>query len=70
MNKKRLENDQDENKNLAAWVNEIAAMCKPQSIQWCDGSAEEYDMLANLLVNNGTFIKLNEKLRPNSYCAM
>lgn len=58
------------NKKLSAWVNEMAEMCKPDSVQWCDGSEEEYNKLANLLVENGTFIKLNEKLRPNSYCAM
>lgn len=58
------------NKKLSSWVNEMAALCKPQSIHWCDGTEEENDKLAKLLVNNGTFTKLNEKLRPNSYCAM
>jgi phosphoenolpyruvate carboxykinase (GTP) len=57
------------NKKLIAWVDEMAKMCQPDSIQWCDGSQEEYDKLAQLLVEKGTFIKLNEKLRPNSYYA-
>lgn len=57
------------NKKLINWVNEITAMCKPDAVHWCDGSQEEYDKLAGLLVESGTFKKLNEKIRPNSYCA-
>ena len=57
------------NKKLINWVNEIASMCKPDAVHWCDGSQEEYDRLAGLLVESGTFKKLNEKIRPNSYCA-
>lgn len=57
------------NKKLLNWVSEMAEMCKPQSIHWCTGTADEYNMLAQLLVKNGTFKKLNENLRPNSYCA-
>jgi phosphoenolpyruvate carboxykinase (GTP) len=57
------------NKKLLAWVDEVAAMCKPAAIVWCDGSKEEYDRLTNGLVKSGTFIKLNEETRPNSfYC--
>ena len=58
------------NAKLLNWVNEITAMCQPDSVYWCDGSNEEYNRLAGKLVENGTFTKLNEKLRPNSYCAM
>ena len=58
------------NEKLHNWVNEITTMCRPDSVYWCDGSDEEYNRLAGLLVNNGTFTKLNDKLRPNSYCAM
>ncbi|QQS36722.1 MAG: phosphoenolpyruvate carboxykinase (GTP) [Ignavibacteriales bacterium] len=57
------------NKKLINWVNEMAAMCKPDAVHWCDGSQEEYDNLAGLLVESGTFKKLNEKIRPDSYCA-
>jgi phosphoenolpyruvate carboxykinase (GTP) len=54
---------------LRTWVEEIAALTKPASIHICDGSAEEYDRLCQLLVDNGTFKKLSEAKRPNSYLA-
>lgn len=57
------------NKQLLNWVDEMASLCKPEKIHWCDGSQEEYDKLAGILVEKGTFIKLNDKLRPNSYVA-
>ncbi|NWF50469.1 MAG: phosphoenolpyruvate carboxykinase (GTP) [Ignavibacteriaceae bacterium] len=57
------------NKKLQNWVNEITQMCKPDKVHWCTGSEEEYNLLADLLVQNGTFTKLNEKIRPNSFCA-
>ena len=57
------------NKQLQEWVKEVAALCEPDSIHWCDGSQKEYDTLCNLLVQGGTFRKLNEKKRPNSYLA-
>ena len=55
--------------NVEKWVAETAALTKPDSIVWCDGSQKEWDQLTELLVSNGTFIKLNENLRPNSYLA-
>jgi phosphoenolpyruvate carboxykinase (GTP) len=58
-----------ENKKLIAWVDEIAALAQPASVEWCDGSADEYDRLCQLLVDNGTFTKLSEAKRPNSYWA-
>ncbi|MFY9264906.1 MAG: phosphoenolpyruvate carboxykinase (GTP) [Solirubrobacterales bacterium] len=54
---------------LRAWVDQIAELTKPAAIQICDGSAEEYDALCRLLVDNGTFRKLSEAKRPNSYLA-
>ena len=54
---------------LRAWVDEIAALCKPDQVHWCDGSQREYDEMCELLVKGGTFIKLNPAKRPNSYLA-
>ncbi len=57
------------NKKLLDWVAEIAALTQPARIEWCDGTAEEYERLCQLLVDNGTFTKLDEAKRPNSYWA-
>jgi phosphoenolpyruvate carboxykinase (GTP) len=55
---------------LRAWVDEIATLAQPDDVHWCDGSAEEYDRLAQLLVDSGTFEKLSDVKRPNSYLAL
>src|SRR5687767_8776044 len=57
------------NSKLLQWVDEIAAITQPDRIEWCDGSAEEYDRLCQLLVDNGTFTRLSDAKRPNSYWA-
>lgn len=57
------------NKKLIDWVNEIADLCQPDAIHFCDGSKEEFDSLAGELVNKGTFKKLSDVRRPNSYWA-
>ena len=57
------------NEQLVKWVAEVAAMCGPEAIHWCDGSQEEYDTLCDQLVASGTFKKLNQEKRPNSYLA-
>jgi phosphoenolpyruvate carboxykinase (GTP) len=54
---------------LRAWVEEVAALTQPDDVYWCDGSAEEYDRLAQLQVDAGTFTKLSDAKRPNSYAA-
>jgi phosphoenolpyruvate carboxykinase (GTP) len=57
------------NAKLISWVEEVAALTQPESIHWCDGSAEEYDELCQQLVDGGTFEKLSDAKRPNSYIA-
>lgn len=57
------------NTRLKQWVNDWAEILQPDSIYWCDGSSEEYDSLCQSLVDAGTFTKLDEAKRPNSYWA-
>ncbi len=52
---------------LAEWVRDIAELTKPDDVVWCDGSQEEWERLTGLLVENGTFTRLNPRLRPNSF---
>jgi len=56
-------------KKLIEWVEKTAALTKPDNVEWADGTQEEYDRLCQLLVDGGTFVKLNEKKRPGSYAA-
>jgi len=57
------------NAKLIHWVEEWAALTTPDRIEWCDGSAGEYDRLCQLLVDAGTFTRLSDAKRPNSYWA-
>ena len=57
------------NRKLLDWVEDVAALTQPDRVEWCDGSPDEYDRLCRLLVDRGTFTKLSEAKRPNSYWA-
>jgi phosphoenolpyruvate carboxykinase (GTP) len=57
------------NQKLISWVEDFAELTQPDSIHWCDGSAEEYDRLCQELVEAGTFERLSDAKRPNSYLA-
>lgn len=52
---------------LMQWVNSMISLLEPERVKWCDGTKDEYDAMCSLLVNKGTFIKLDEQKWPNSY---
>lgn len=63
---KRLEG-WTENQPLIDWIKQILHICQPKEIYFCDGSEDEFNNLCSLMVKSGTFIALNQSLRPNSY---
>jgi len=64
-----MESPKTPNTALLTWVKQIAELTQAASICWCDGTQAEYDRLCQELVESGTFLKLNEKLRPGSFLA-
>ncbi len=54
---------------LKKWIDKMIALCTPDSVEWCDGSQAEWDRLTSLLVDQGTFTRLNPAKRPNSFLA-
>ena len=55
-----------DNKRLQDWVNEMAGMCQPDAVVWCDGSDREYQTMLRLMVQAGTAQWLDPAKRPNS----
>ena len=57
------------NEALLTWVRDIATLTTPERVVWCDGSEQEWQRLTQELVDSGTFLRLDETKRPNSfYC--
>ncbi|HUC27936.1 MAG TPA: hypothetical protein VMR80_00060, partial [Candidatus Acidoferrum sp.] len=54
------------NPQLQRWVEEVAQLCKPDRIHWCDGSPEEYQEMLRLMLQTGVAVPLNPAKRPNS----
>ncbi len=57
----------NKHKELQAWVDEMADLCRPDKVYWCDGSQEEYDRLLQEMVDSGMAIRLNQEKRPGCY---
>src|SRR5262245_782749 len=58
-----------DHKKLVSWVEEMAKLCQPDDVFWCDGSETENTALCELMVKSGTFTRLDEKKRPGSFLA-
>jgi len=54
------------NSRLAEWVEEMARMCRPDQVQWCDGSQQEYEQMIRIMIQSGIAIPLNPAKRPDS----
>ena len=69
MNKSIAGFDRSKTRNVALlkWLDKMVEMCAPDDVHWCDGSDEEWSMLCQRMINQGSMIALNEEKRPNSY---
>ena len=69
MQKNNCKFDRSKTNNVALlkWLDKMVAMCEPSSVEWCDGSDNEWKRLCDLMVKSGSMIPLNEKKRPNSF---
>ena len=54
------------NKKLLQWVEDVAAMCKPDRVHFCSGSDQEYQLMTRIMLQSGTAISLDSQKRPNS----
>ena len=57
------------NGELLAWLRDVVELCRPDDVYTCDGSQEDYEHMCEVLVEHGTFTRLNDSLRPNCYLA-
>ena len=64
-----MTNTKTSHAGLQKWVDEMIALCTPDSVEWCDGSQAEWDRLTTMMVEKGTFTRLNPEKRPNSFLA-
>jgi phosphoenolpyruvate carboxykinase (GTP) len=62
-----MNNAPTRHRRLIAWVREMAELCEPETIHWCDGSQAEYDLLTEEMVKAGTAIRLDPQKRPNCF---
>ena len=61
-----VETARDGNRQLTQWVEEIARMCRPDQVYWCDGSPQEYQNMLQFMILAGVAISLNPAKRPDS----
>ena len=61
-----MEAESTVNRQLVRWVEEVARMCKPEGVHWCNGSQTEYQGMLQLMTLAGTAIPVNPAKRPNS----
>ena len=64
-----MNNLKTQHRELLHWVNEIADLCEPDQVHWCDGSQQEYNSLCENLIEAGCLLRLNPEKKPNSYLA-